>query len=164
MCLISFCFLVTQVEFFSLLGLVRDSLPTVSKEHHGCLPRQQLAKKRRTLRPDELQRTAAEVRSTLRLWFPTICLWLLLFLPIYTWTSSLPEVDEWWPEQSKLFSPLIRTHNSMNKSNITWQRFLLTLAIWTTWLHVALINLLDKLPHVDNRAFMKYRIQLHNSC
>ncbi|CAJ1064704.1 uncharacterized protein LOC127536546 [Xyrichtys novacula] len=43
-----------------LLGLVRDSLPALSKEHYSCVPQQLLAKKRCTLGPDELQRIATD--------------------------------------------------------------------------------------------------------
>ncbi|XP_051802843.1 uncharacterized protein LOC127533566 [Acanthochromis polyacanthus] len=55
---------VTQ-HFTDNVQMIRDSLPTVSEEHHSCVPQQQLAKKRRTLGPDELQRIATEVCDTI---------------------------------------------------------------------------------------------------
>ncbi|XP_051813228.1 uncharacterized protein LOC127536546 [Acanthochromis polyacanthus] len=58
-------------QFTDNVQMIRDSLPTVSEEHHSCVPQQQLAKKRHTLGPDELQRIATEMRSKLRLWFVT---------------------------------------------------------------------------------------------
>ncbi|XP_051808999.1 zinc finger MYM-type protein 1-like isoform X2 [Acanthochromis polyacanthus] len=52
-------------HFTDNVQMIRDSLPTVSEEHHSCVPQQPLAKKRRTLGPDELQRIATEVCDTI---------------------------------------------------------------------------------------------------